>query len=129
MTKGTKNRKDEILDVCERLFMEKGFDETSITDIVDNLDIARGTLYYHFDSKESMMDALLERNSKDILKRAENIASDKSIPLMERLIKTIMALNVKDDGDQEFYETVDKPQNALMHEKMKKIQMEKFRLY
>ena len=44
-------RKNEILDVAERLFGTKGFDGTSTTDILNEIGIARGTLYYHFKSK------------------------------------------------------------------------------
>ncbi len=44
--------KNEILDAAEHLFGTKGFDKTSTTDILNETGIARGTLYYHFKSKE-----------------------------------------------------------------------------
>ena len=36
---------NEILDVAEKLFVEKGFDNTSTNDIINEIGIARGTLY------------------------------------------------------------------------------------
>lgn len=45
-------RKNEILDVAEDLFAVRGFDGTSTNDILEKAGIARGTLYYHFKSKE-----------------------------------------------------------------------------
>ena len=43
-----KSKKEQILDVSLSLFLEKGYDNTSISDILSYLDIARGTLFYHF---------------------------------------------------------------------------------
>lgn len=64
-----KSKKEQILDISFSLFLEKGYDNTSISDIVTSLDIARGTLYYHFESKEAIMDgcnyrAISKRNSR-----------------------------------------------------------------
>ena len=51
-----KSKKEQILDMSFSLFLEKGYDNTSISDILSKLDIARGTLYYHFEYKEAIMD-------------------------------------------------------------------------
>ena len=53
VVKDAEERKNEILDVAERLFNEKGFESTSMNDIQNEIGIARGTLYYHFKSKKS----------------------------------------------------------------------------
>ena len=42
------NKKDFILDTAQKLFMEQGFDQTSISQILEATQIARGTLYYYF---------------------------------------------------------------------------------
>ncbi len=50
---------DKILDVSQRLFLEKGYDNTTIQDIVDELDgLTKGAIYHHFKSKEEIMEAL-----------------------------------------------------------------------
>ena len=46
--KEAEERRNEILDVAQRLFTTKGFDNTSTNDILNEIGIARGTLYYHF---------------------------------------------------------------------------------
>jgi AcrR family transcriptional regulator len=61
IVKEAKERKNEILDAAEELFAAKGYEETSTGDILDRVGIARGTLYYHFKSKEDILDALIER--------------------------------------------------------------------
>ena len=52
----------KILDVSQRLFLEKGYDNTTIQDIVDELGgLTKGAVYHHFKSKEEIMDALSDR--------------------------------------------------------------------
>ena len=48
VVKEAEERKNEILDVAERLFCTKGFDQTSTNDILKEIGIARGNLYYDF---------------------------------------------------------------------------------
>lgn len=50
---------EKILDVAQRLFLEKGYDNTTIQDIVNELGgLTKGAIYHHFKSKEDIMDAL-----------------------------------------------------------------------
>lgn len=110
-------RKDEILDAALRLFAEKGFDGTSTGDILDAVGIARGTLYYHFRSKEEILDAVIERTADRMLDRARSFAGDKSLPLTERLTLCVGALNDRSEEGRELLEQMHRPQNALMHRK------------
>ena len=51
-----------ILDVALRLFMEKGYEHTSIQDIIDHLGgLSKGAIYHHFKSKEDILTAVTER--------------------------------------------------------------------
>ncbi len=53
---------ERILDVAQRLFLKKGYDNTTIQDIVDELDgLSKGAVYHHFKSKEEIMDAVGDR--------------------------------------------------------------------
>lgn len=53
---------EKILDVAQRLFLEKGYDNTTIQDIVNELGgLTKGAIYHHFKSKEEIMDALGEK--------------------------------------------------------------------
>lgn len=118
-------RKNEILDAASSLFIDKGYDGTSTNDILDAVGIARGTLYHHFKSKEDIMDALITRQTETLIAAAQNVAENKSIPVEERMVRTIFALNVSEQegGGQAMIEHLHKPQNALMHQKMNQIIM------
>ena len=53
---------ERILDAAQRLFLEKGYDNTTIQDIVDELGgLTKGAVYHHFKSKEEIMDAVGNR--------------------------------------------------------------------
>lgn len=118
VVKEAQERRNEILDVAERLFCTKGFDATSTGDILNEVGIARGTLYYHFKSKEEILDAMIERITCDLVRKASAIANNESIPVLERLVQTILALNLNNDLGEMVMEQIHKPQNALLHQKM-----------
>lgn len=121
MRKEATERRNEILDAADELFGQKGFDGTSTNDILEKVGIARGTLYYHFKSKEDIMDALIERYNTQILGSAKEIASNKNIPVHERIVRVVMALNISGGNGKEIIEHIHKPQNALMHQKIQKV--------
>ena len=118
IVKEAEERKNEILDVAEILFGSKGFDNTSTNDILNEVGIARGTLYYHFKSKEDILDAMIERMTERLCAAAVKIAQDESIPVLNRISQTILALNVNEDIGTEVMNQIHKPQNALMHQKV-----------
>lgn len=120
VVKEAEERKEEILDVAEKLFGAKGFDNTSTGDILKEVGIARGTLYYHFKSKEEILDGVIERMTEHLMMEAEKIVRNQEMPVLERLTKAIMSLNVETNIGYEVMEQIHRPQNALMHQKMQK---------
>ena len=121
IVKEAAERKNEILDAAAELFAAKGYDETSTGDILDRVGIARGTLYYHFKSKEDILDALIERINAALIAGAKAAAEDRSLPVVERIVRAVMSLKL-DAGEatigHEVLQQVHRPQNALMHQKM-----------
>ena len=118
VVKDAEVRRNEILDAAEELFGTKGFDQTSTNDILDRVGIARGTLYYHFRSKEEILDAMIARMADRLIADAAKVAEDRSMPLLERLPKTVLALNVDSSIGEEVMQQVHRPQNALLHQKL-----------
>lgn len=118
IVKEAEERKNEILDVAARLFGVKGFDNTSTNDILQEVGIARGTLYYHFQSKEEILDAVIDRMIGQMLAETGALAKKKELPVLQRLTLMIRALQVKEDWGDGLMEQIHKPQNALMHQKI-----------
>lgn len=125
IVKEAEERKEEILDVAGRLFAMKGFENTSTNDILEGVGIARGTLYYHFKSKEEILNAVIKRVSDQMIFRLIQIVGDSSKSVMERLVEAIISLNAEPHLGSEVMAQVHKPQNALMHQKMNDEMLEK----
>ena len=54
-------RQEQILDAARRLFLTKGYEATTIEDVLTAVGIAKGTLYHHFPGKEAILDAIVLR--------------------------------------------------------------------
>lgn len=55
-----KSTRDNIVEAAHQLFYEKGFDHTSFADIADAVNISRGNFYYHFKTKDDILDAVID---------------------------------------------------------------------
>ncbi len=64
-------RRDQIVLAAEKLFYEKGFEQTSVQDILDALHFSKGGFYHHFDSKLSLLDAICEMRADESLDAAK----------------------------------------------------------
>ena len=119
IVKNAEERKMEILDTAEHLFETQGFDNTSTNDILNEIGIARGTLYYHFKSKEEILDAIISRLTRQLLEKAKKLIEKKNVPLSQQLTLIMLKLNVScGNFNHKILEQVHKPQNALMHQKI-----------
>lgn len=60
-TKPAEVRREELMDAAQALFLAKGFDAASVDEIVKAADVAKGTFYFHFKTKEDVLQALRRR--------------------------------------------------------------------
>jgi len=73
------SRREELLQIAARLFAERGFRNTTVRDIADAAGILSGSLYHHFDSKESMVDEILQTFQRELFAAYDEIlASDQT---------------------------------------------------
>lgn len=90
-----------ILDVALKLFMEKGYEHTSIQDIIDNLGgLSKGAIYHHFKSKEDILLAVTDQMTKESNQILADIRDSKGLNGKEKLktiFKTSINRNVNDD--------------------------------
>ena len=106
-------RREEILDAAHALFTTKGFQPTTMEDILKVVGIAKGTLYYHFPSKEQILRALVLRIVGQVEQRAREVA-DSSAPAVDKLV-TIMAAMRVEAAQTELVEQFHAPGNAEFH--------------
>jgi len=67
------NRRAELLELAARMFAERGYGQTTVRDIADAAGILSGSLYHHFDSKESMVDEILRSFLDELFTRYQEI--------------------------------------------------------
>jgi len=111
-------RKGEILDAAEKLFVTKGYDDTTINDILEMVKIAKGTFYYHFKSKEDVLDGIVKRQIDTGLKKAQAIASDPQLRVEEKMLMVILAQKLQKPVQEEILPIIHEPANALLHQKI-----------
>ena len=78
-------RKNEILDTAQKLFFELGYEQTSVSNIIDAVGVAKGTFYYYFKSKEELLDHLAERFADEMAARMSEFVENQSIGALEKL--------------------------------------------
>ncbi|SDQ77606.1 transcriptional regulator, TetR family [Pseudomonas sp. UC 17F4] len=70
-TKPAEVRLEELMAAAQRLFLAKGVEATTISDIVEQAQVAKGTFYHYFPSKQDMLVALGERYTQAFLEQLE----------------------------------------------------------
>ena len=85
--------KRKIFETSMKLFAEKGYDATSIEEITATVGVAKGTLYYHFSSKEEIFNFLVEEGIK-LLQNSIDIKTAKFENHLDK-IKAIILIQIK----------------------------------
>lgn len=75
-----KNRREEILKAAIRVFSQKGYHETSISNIIKKAGIARGTFYLYFENKRQIFDSILDNLLIEIDRCIKRIEIGKEVP-------------------------------------------------
>ena len=76
-----------ILDVSTRLFSEKGYDDTSLQDIINETKLSKGAIYHHFSSKEDILKAIFHRLGNENAEIFAKIRDDSRLSGIEKLRK------------------------------------------
>ena len=85
--------KRKIFETSMKLFAEKGYEATSIEEITATVGVAKGTLYYHFSSKEEIFNFLIEEGIK-LLQNSVDIKTAKHNNYIDK-IKAIVLIQIK----------------------------------
>lgn len=116
-SKSPEARKKEIMDVAETLFITKGYAKTTINNILSEIDIAKGTFYYYFKSKEDVMDAIVDRFITIEVEAAEAIATDVTLKAPDKIFRIIMGENHHGNKKEKMIEELHEVSNEKMHQK------------
>ena len=115
ITKEPEVRKQEILDAALKLFGEKGYEKTSISDIAKTIGVAQGLCYRYFPSKEALFDSAIEQYADVLAEQFTNI--EKSDHKTLRQIIEDMQITIE-DRDTKYYSVFHGADNKKFHDQL-----------
>lgn len=112
--KDGEERKKELLETARRLFITKGYEKTSVNDIIQEVGIKKGTFYYYFTSKEEMLEEMILEVVKQGAERARAVLKDESIPILMRIVMALQVQTPDMEGADMIHTEMTKPENAKL---------------
>lgn len=110
-----------IARVAARLFAERGYDATSVREIVEASGVTKPTLYYHFGSKRGLAEALLTRPMTEFIASLRDLVdgTEEPVELLSRMFSAYINL-ISDEPDRGrfLYAICFGPQNSSLQEEM-----------
>ena len=78
-------RRNELLDCAQSLFLERGYDNASLNEVIVAAGVSKGAFYHYFASKEALLEALAARFAEAALARIRTVLDDPDLDPLERL--------------------------------------------
>jgi AcrR family transcriptional regulator len=117
ITKDPEERKKELIDAAERLFIAVGYDQTAISDIVREVNVSQGAFYYYFDSKEEVLMAVMEKEIAAMEADLIRIAQERDMDEAVKLNSMINWFIRPDDPGKKILGYIHEIKSKEMHEK------------
>src|SRR3972149_8664546 len=73
-------RKSQILAAAEKVFKEDGFEQASLEHIAERAEISRGTIYFHFNTREELYGTILLNRTNELFEKLDRIAASGDSP-------------------------------------------------
>jgi len=125
VTKVPEERKQELIDTAERLFLENGYELTTVADIVREIEVAQGTFYYYFSSKEKILEAIIEKDITALEEDVRQIMSREDANAAIKLNAVVNSIIGISTSRREIMDYLHEESNAVMHEKMERHTIER----
>lgn len=117
-TKNPEIRRQEILDTAINLFVEKGYEQTSMLEISKSINVSQGLCYRYFKSKEEIYQAVLDTYVNQGVSYFLSMLGDEDEPLINIIANMKPLCNVQNDDDI-YHKFFNSPSNSRFHIQMK----------
>lgn len=110
-------RRKEIIQAARELFQTKEYDKTTMQGVMDKLNIAKGTIYHYFSSKEELLEAVVEQLVDEELERKKQLMKSRRCRNMNALekIRALVTTDTMSEENEQILENLHHPGNTLMH--------------
>ncbi|MGH3970815.1 MAG: TetR/AcrR family transcriptional regulator [Mycobacterium sp.] len=85
-------RREQFVDAAQRLIQSKGYQQMSIVDVLDELGASRGAFYHYFNSKQALLEAVIDRTAQTIAAALTPVAATPELSAPEKLSRFFAAL-------------------------------------
>jgi AcrR family transcriptional regulator len=119
ITKDPEVRRNELMDAAEQLFVEKGYEHTSASDIIRRVGVAQGTFYYYFTSKDEILNAVIDRYIERYIEFVKSIADDDEMNAPQKIQCIIDTLFSMSDQKRKFSQHLNLEEKVASHERFR----------
>jgi len=85
-------RREAFLDVAQGLIQTKGYEAMSVQDVLDSLEASKGAFYHYFDSKQDLLEAVIDRFSDVTMASIVPILDDPELPALRKLERALAGI-------------------------------------
>lgn len=119
IVKNADERRAEIIRTARELFQVKDYDRTTMQDIMDRLNIAKGTIYHYFSSKEDLLEVVVEDIVDEELKKKQELLNSEKVKNLSALekFKLIITEDTIAHENESILDSLHIPENTEMHTK------------
>ncbi|MBV9709734.1 MAG: TetR/AcrR family transcriptional regulator [Ktedonobacteraceae bacterium] len=118
-------KRNAILDVAQRLIYTRGYEQMTIQDMLDELQISKGAFYHYFDSKQALLEALVERLGEEVVQLFQSIIHDPALSALDKFRRYLATMNRWKIGQKAFFLALLRvwyaDDNAIVRQKLRMI--------
>ena len=115
-------RRAELIDCAQGLFLTRGYERTTINDVISATGLSKGAFYHHFRSKEDLLEAIAARFARESLAFIEGLQADRGLDALQRLNRLLaLSRDWKREHIPELramFTTLLKPENAMLYHRI-----------
>ncbi|HBF38317.1 MAG TPA: TetR/AcrR family transcriptional regulator [Firmicutes bacterium] len=118
ISKEPEERRAEIIEAATKLFIVKGFEQTAVSDIVHSVNVAQGTFYYYFKSKDDVMLAIIDQLHDETIQQLSIIVKRTDLSITQKLAALSEAEFQLNREHDDLYSQLHSEENSGVHQKI-----------
>ena len=115
IVKTPEERRKELMDIAERLFSERGYEQTTVSDIVKAAKVAQGTFYYYFRTKDDMLDAIIHRYMDELEELMAGIIEEEKMNAVQKFFALFKHGKEFRESHEGLMNYIHEKKNELLH--------------